>query len=71
MKGAALALVQDQVRYVFLGMNEGALVPADAEETWTRRFGDCKGKSALLVALLRALDIDAEPVAVNALAGAP
>jgi tetratricopeptide (TPR) repeat protein len=66
---AALALVQDQVRYVFLGMNEGALVPADADETWTRRFGDCKGKSALLVALLHALDIDAEPVAVNTLAG--
>lgn len=66
---AALALVQDQVRYVALGMNEGALVPADAEETWARRFGDCKGKSALLVALLRALDIEAEPVAVNAVAG--
>jgi hypothetical protein len=66
---AALALVQDQVRYVFLGMNEGALVPADADQTWARRFGDCKGKSALLVALLHALDIEAEPVAVNTVAG--
>jgi tetratricopeptide (TPR) repeat protein len=66
---AALALVQNQVRYVFLGMNEGALLPAAADETWTRRFGDCKGKTALLLALLRALDIEAEPVAVNALAG--
>jgi tetratricopeptide (TPR) repeat protein len=62
---AALALVQDKVRYVFLGMNDGALVPASAELTWSRRFGDCKGKTALLLALLHGLDIDAEPVAVN------
>jgi tetratricopeptide (TPR) repeat protein len=62
---AALALVQDKVRYVFLGMNDGALVPASADLTWSRRFGDCKGKTALLLALLHRLDIDAEPVAVN------
>jgi len=63
---AALALVQDRVRYVFLGMNDGGLVPADAETTWLRRFGDCKGKTVLLLALLKALGIDAEPVIVNA-----
>lgn len=62
---AALALVQNRVRYVFLGMNDGGLVPADAETTWSRRFGDCKGKTALLLALLHALDIDAEPVIVS------
>jgi tetratricopeptide (TPR) repeat protein len=66
---AALLLVQDQVRYVFLGMNEGALVPTDADVTWSRRFGDCKGKTALLLALLHALGIEAEPVAVNTLNG--
>lgn len=66
---AALALVQDQVRYVFLGMNDGALVPADADLTWTRRFGDCKAKTALLIALLHALDIEAVPVAVNTVDG--
>lgn len=66
---AALALVQDQVRYVFLGMNEGALVPADADLTWSRRFGDCKGKTALLLALLGELGIEAEPVLVNITAG--
>ena len=62
---AALRLVQDQVRYVFLGMNEGGLVPATADLTWTRRFGDCKAKSSLLMALLRDLGIPAEPIAVN------
>ncbi|WP_394762193.1 DUF3857 domain-containing protein [Phenylobacterium sp.] len=60
----ALRLVQDQVRYVYVGLNS-AYVPATADETWTRRFGDCKAKTALLIALLEALDIPAEPVLVS------
>lgn len=62
---AALRLVQDQVRYVFLGMNDGGLVPASADLTWQRRYGDCKGKTALLLALLRELGVSAEAAAVN------
>ena len=66
---AALALVQDRVRYVALQMGTGGLVPADAETTWSRRFGDCKGKTALLLAILHALDIQAEPVVVSTVGG--
>ncbi|WP_294250381.1 tetratricopeptide repeat protein [uncultured Sphingomonas sp.] len=66
---AALALVQDRIRYVALAMGTGGYVPADAETTWARRFGDCKGKTALLLALLHALGVAAEPVAVNTAAG--
>lgn len=66
---AALRLVQDNVRYVLLAMNEGALMPATADETWQRRYGDCKAKTALLLALLRELGIDAEPVAVHTVIG--
>ena len=66
---AALHLVEDQTRYVFLGMNDGGLVPADAEATWSRRFGDCKGKSVLLVAVLQALGIKAEPALVSTTLG--
>lgn len=62
---AALALVQDRVRYVALSMGAGGYVPADAEATWSRRYGDCKGKTALLLALLHAMGIEAEPVAVS------
>jgi tetratricopeptide (TPR) repeat protein len=62
---AALLLVQDRVRYVALLMGAGGYVPADAAETWGRRYGDCKGKTALLLALLHELGIAAEPVAVN------
>ncbi|WP_291832620.1 DUF3857 domain-containing protein [Brevundimonas sp.] len=62
---AALRLVQDEIRYVALLMGEGAMTPADADETWNRRFGDCKGKTALLLALLDGLGISAEPAVVS------
>lgn len=58
----ALALVQDRVRYVALLMGQGGYVPASAEQTWSRRFGDCKGKTALLLGILHSLGIQAEPV---------
>lgn len=62
---AALELVQQQVRYVYVGLNGGNLQPATAEETWARRYGDCKGKTTLLLALLKELGIPARPVLVN------
>ncbi|HWU92111.1 MAG TPA: DUF3857 domain-containing protein, partial [Sphingomicrobium sp.] len=58
----ALALVQDRVRYVALLMGQGGYVPASAEQTWSRRFGDCKAKTALLIGILHSLGIQAEPV---------
>jgi hypothetical protein len=66
---AALALVQDHIRYVYVGLNGGNYRPATVEESWTRRFGDCKGKTVLLLAILRALDIPAEAVLVQAAGG--
>jgi tetratricopeptide (TPR) repeat protein len=62
---AALSLVQDRIRYVALAMGTGGLVPADTKTTWSRRFGDCKGKTVMLVAILRSLGITAEAVAVS------
>ena len=62
---AALKVVQDQIRYLFIGLNNGGYVPAPAELTWKRRFGDCKGKTALLLALLHGLGIEADPVLVD------
>jgi hypothetical protein len=63
---AALRLVQDQVRYVYVGLNGGNFRPATADETWKRRFGDCKAKTALLLSLLRELGVPAEAALVNA-----
>jgi hypothetical protein len=62
---AALKLVQQDVRYIYVGLNGGNLSPASADDTWQRRYGDCKGKTALLLALLAELGIDAEAVLVN------
>lgn len=65
----ALTLVQEQVRYLFLGMDAGGYVPAAADQTWARRFGDCKGKTVLLLALLGELGIEARPVLVHSKSG--
>lgn len=62
---AALKLVQQDVRYIYVGLDGGNLTPATAEETWRRRYGDCKGKTVLLLSLLNALGIKAEAVLVN------
>lgn len=61
----ALQLVEERVRYVALLMGQGGLVPAPAETTWSRRFGDCKAKTALLLGILHAMNIDAEPLLVQ------
>ncbi len=66
---AALKLVQQDVRYIYVGLNGGNLTPATADETWQRRYGDCKAKTALLLALLKQLNIEAEAVLVNASGG--
>ena len=66
---AALQLVQQQVRYLYLGMNQGGLRPATADVTWSRRFADCKGKTALLLALLHELGMEAEPALVSSTDG--
>ncbi|WP_296597577.1 DUF3857 domain-containing protein [Phenylobacterium sp.] len=65
----ALRLVQDRVRYLAVIMSNGGIDPADADATWARRYGDCKGKTALLVALLRDLGIEAEPALVSTTRG--
>ena len=62
---AALKLVQQEVRYIYVGLGAGNLTPATAEETWQRRYGDCKGKTVMLLALLQELGIEAEPVLAN------
>lgn len=62
---AALQLVEDRIRYMFIALNGGSYIPATADETWERRFGDCKAKAVLLVAVLRQLGIEAEPAIVN------
>ncbi|UZK65991.1 DUF3857 domain-containing protein [Sphingomonas sp. M1-B02] len=58
----ALRLVQDEVRYLFRGMDGGNYIPQSPASTWSLRYGDCKAKTLLLLAILGALKIEAEPV---------
>lgn len=66
---AALSLVEDKVRYLALVLNLGGYIPAEADQTWERRYGDCKAKTALLMALLRELGIEAEAALVHSTRG--
>jgi tetratricopeptide (TPR) repeat protein len=65
----ALQLVQDKVRYLFRGMDDGNYVPQTPALTWEVRYGDCKAKTLILVAMLRALGIDAEAALTSMSAG--
>lgn len=58
----ALELVQSRISYLLLGMNGGNYVPQTPVETWDRRYGDCKAKTVLLLAMLRMMGIEAEAV---------
>lgn len=61
----ALEVAQRDVRYVSLSIGRSSHAPATPETTLERRFGDCKDKSRLLVALLRDAGVQAEPVFVD------
>ncbi|MEG3163577.1 DUF3857 domain-containing protein [Sphingomonas sp. PB2P19] len=61
----ALELVQDKIRYLAVGMDGGNYVPQPPAKTWDLRYGDCKAKTVLLLAILRGLDIEADPVLAN------
>ncbi|MCL4523463.1 MAG: DUF3857 domain-containing protein [Acidobacteria bacterium] len=51
--------LHEQVRYTGIEFDEASLVPRTPAETLQRKFGDCKDKSAMLVAMLRAAGIEA------------
>ncbi|AKM06700.1 DUF3857 domain-containing protein [Pelagerythrobacter marensis] len=68
---AALAAqpVQDEIGYLMNGLDGGNYLPQTPAETWRNRYGDCKAKSLLLLAMLRELGIDAEAVLVSTTIG--
>ncbi|MXO85514.1 DUF3857 domain-containing protein [Altererythrobacter aurantiacus] len=66
---AALQLVQDEISYLANGMDGGNYLPQSPEETWQSRYGDCKAKSLLLLAMLRELDVDGDIVLVQSTEG--
>lgn len=65
----ALRMVQEDVRYQLMALGQGNYVPQSPAETWTRRYGDCKAKTLLLLAVLDRLGIKAEPVLASSKRG--
>lgn len=61
----ALQFVQDDLRYTGIELGPDSYRPAEPMETFQKRYGDCKGKVALLCLILRAMNIEAYPALVN------
>ena len=62
---AAIRFVQDDVRYLGIEMGRNSHEPHQPSETLSGRWGDCKDKAFLLVALLRELGLEAWPALVH------
>ncbi|MFM9880200.1 MAG: DUF3857 domain-containing protein [Burkholderiaceae bacterium] len=61
----ALQWVQNEIRYFSVSLGESSHRPTAPAVTLQRRYGDCKDKSFLLIEMLRALGVQAQPVLVN------
>ena len=68
---AALQFVQNKIRYFSVSLGESSHRPSAPQVVMKQRFGDCKDKSWLLIAMLRELGIAAQPVLVPLDGGAP
>ena len=55
-----------RVRYTGLELGDSAIVPAAPAEVLSRRYGDCKDKAALLVAMLRSAGLKAHVALLSA-----
>jgi tetratricopeptide (TPR) repeat protein len=58
-----------EIRYTGVEFSEASLVPRKPSEVLQRKYGDCKDKSTLAVALLRAAGIDAHVALLYSSAG--
>ena len=71
-KAAALYdWVANRVRYVGLEFGLSAFKPHPAPEVFNKLYGDCKDKAILLIAMLQAAGIKAQPVLLQAQYRAP
>ena len=59
------AFMQQQIRYVGIEIGIGNLQPHPAEDVFQKRYGDCKDKVTLMIAMLDAVGVRATWVAVD------
>lgn len=62
---ASLQYVQEEIRYFGIEIGENSHRPGKASVTLSRRYGDCKDKTVLLLSILRELGIEAHAALVN------
>ncbi len=55
---ALAAFMQKDIRYVAVELGIGGFQPHPAQETFSRRYGDCKDKATLLSSMLKEVGID-------------
>ena len=65
-EGAIVDYLDREVRYTGIEFGEAALVPHDPAEVLDHKYGDCKDKATLLVAMLRAAGIPSYVALLNA-----
>lgn len=66
---AALQFIQDEVRYFGIEIGQNTHRPFTPAEVFERRYGDCKDKTTLLIAILDKLGVTAYPALVSSYAG--
>ena len=57
--------IQDNVRYFGIELGANSHLPSSPATTFDRRYGDCKDKTVLLIAVLKQLGIKAYPALVS------
>ena len=57
--------VASQIRYVGIELGQGAYQPTPADQVLNVRYGDCKDKTTLMIAMLDLVGIEAFPVMLN------
>jgi tetratricopeptide (TPR) repeat protein/transglutaminase-like putative cysteine protease len=62
---AILAFLDKEIRYTGIEFAENSIIPHPTAETLSRKYGDCKDKALLLVAMLRAAKIPAYMALLN------
>jgi tetratricopeptide (TPR) repeat protein/transglutaminase-like putative cysteine protease len=61
-----LAAIQKDVRYAGIEIGEGSIVPRMPKQVLANKYGDCKDKAALLVAMLRVAGFPASVALLSA-----
>lgn len=61
-----LAAIQKDVRYAGIEIGEGSIVPRTPKQVLANKYGDCKDKAALLVAMLRVAGFPASVALLSA-----